>query len=927
MGSLRGGRGTRGAGLRAVKLLRRILWWVRARLLRTRVRRQVEEDIRTHIELDAERLRGEGVAAAEALRRARVRFGDRDHIRDRMLAEAGATRRAPAGPSLFEVVALHLRQAAHALRANRAPLFLVILTLATAIAVNTLMVSVAHSVLLGDGGVSDPSRVMTVYAVYPELAEGMRQQPINARELEHIQEAASADAVAGFKAGYFNLTGHGNPRRLHGMLTTPGLFEVAGVRPLLGPGFADVRTGEERVVVLSWALWRDLGADPALVGSTLRLNEEPYTITGVMPEGFAFPRGEDVPSTFRFPRHPDVWVPYALPARGPSDLGVVARLRSGAGVTALQEDLKRAQEAFQAEVGATSLPWSLRAVAMREQATAPIRPAVLLLLVATTLVVLVAMGNVIGVGIARGEARAGELAVRMALGSGRGGAVAFVLAESTLIALLTAAVALGLDAGLGAVVRRAAPEGMPGIDQVHLSPGLVGLVLALSFAGALCLAVGAVARLRGRRVADMLRGTRSAGGRTTRRTALGLVTVQLGTTLVLLCGSMVMTRTVLRLLTVDPGFDAHGVLTAEITLPEATYPDTARMHGVQRALPPEGPDAAVPRFHRRLVQSLTERPGIEVAAVANPLPFSGGQESTVYWVDGMEKPETLDVVDYTAVGEGYFRAMGIPFLEGHGFTSAVRHDGDQVVVVSASLAKRFPEGKALGHRMKLGGAPDAPYAWLRVVGVVPDVKRMDLTGPAHAEMYVHETQGGYTSLSTARLVLRVDAGADPAAAAATVRAAVSALDPTVPVERIEPMEALLARSMSGTRFAARLVLGFAFLALLITALGLYSAISYAVTTRRRELALRVAVGASSAQLVRAVLGEMAVALGTGLALAGIALWLGSGLLDQLLFGVAPLEPLSLLSAAGILSATVLLAAQGPVRRALGIEPARVLSGD
>lgn len=909
-----------------MRVLRRLLWRVRGRFWRDRVRRQVDEDIRTHISLDAERLRREGFAADEALRLAEERFGDRERLRAQMLAEAGAPGGRERGMSVPEAVALHLRQGARAIRGNAGPTFLVVATLSTAVAVNTLMVAVANSVLLGSNGVSDPSRIMTIFAVYPQLSPGMQEQPIHPRQMAGIESAKSAEAVAGFKAGYFNLTGQGKPRRLDGMLTTPRLFDVAGVHPMLGPGFADVKTGHERVVVLSWTLWQQLGAAPTLLGSTLDLNEEPYTVAGVMPPGFAFPRGEDVPSTFRFPHHPDIWVPYALPQGGPSDLGVVARLRPGATLGELRGQLDVAQAALQKELG-VDLPWSLHAVEMREQATAPIRPAVVLLLIATGLVVLVAMGNVVGVGIARGEARAGELAVRMALGAGRGGATAFILAESFIIGLITAGAGLGLAGALGAVVRRAAPEGMPGIDQVHLSLPLVGFALLLSLAGALCLAAGSVVRLRGWRVGDVLRGARTAGGRTTRRTGLVLVTVELATTLVLLSGATVMARTVLKLLAVDPGFRPDHVLAAEITLPEASYPDSARERRVQRARPPVGPDAAVPQFHRQLIARLRQRPGIVEAAVANPLPFSGGAESSVYWVEGMEKPETLDVVDYTVVSEGYFRTMGIPLLEGRGFTAQDHHDGEQVVVVSASLAKLFPKGEALGGRMKLGGAPEAPYPWLRVVGVVPDVKRMDLTSPAHAEMYVHESQGGYTSLSTTRLVVRVGDGIDPMTAASTVRATVAELDPSLPVQRLEPMSSLLADSMSRTRFAARLVLGFSFLALLITALGLYSAISYAVTTRRRELALRAAVGATSAQVLAAVLRETLGSLLAGVVLGGVAVYLGSGLLEGVVFGVAPFEPLSLVLAATVLCATVMVAALGPARVALGMDPARVLSMD
>jgi hypothetical protein len=335
----------------------------------------------------------------------------------------------------------------------------------------------------------------------------------------------------------------------------------------------------------------------------------------------------------------------------------------------------------------------------------------------------------------------------------------------------------------------------------------------------------------------------------------------------------------------------------------------------------------VPQFQRALLERLEAQPGIMAASFVHPLPFGGGQEASVYWVEGQEPFDDLAIVDYTVVSEGYFESMGIPLLQGREFTRADRHDTEPVVVVSQSLADQFPDGKAVGARMKLGGAAEAPYPWLRVVGVVPDVKRTDLVNPARPEMYVHVAQGGYTSLSTSRLVVRVADGMAPTDAVPAIRASLADMDPDVPLENIQSMSDLLADATSRVRFTARLVLGFAVLSLLITALGLYSAVSYAATSRRRELAVRVALGASSGEVLGTVLGETATALVGGLLLGAGGAYLTSGLLRGLVYGVAPFEPISLLAAVGILCATVLLAAQGPARTTLRMDPARVLARD
>lgn len=908
-----------------MRTLRRVVWWLRGRFRREALRQRVEEEIRTHIALDAERLRAEGMGAEEARRRAEERFGNRDRIRAQMLAAADAAADSTRSATPIADAASTMRHAARSLAATPGATLLVLTTLATAVAVHALMMGVAGRILFGDAGVRSPDRVASVFVFYPGLPDGMHEQPMHGVLLQGVERAEAVQAAAGFKAGYFNLTGRGRPRRLDGMRTTPRLFDVAGVRPLLGPGFADVKTGDEHVVVLSWGLWQQLGADPALVGSTLQLNEEPYEVVGVMPPDFRFPRGEDVPSTFRFPRRPDLWVPYAPPERGPSDLGVVARLRPGATMDQLRGELEGVLDAFKQHFGIESISFSLRAVLIRNQAAGQARPALVLLLLATSLVVLVAVGNVAGVGIARGEARAPELAVRMALGSGRRGVAGLILAESLVLGVLTAGASLGVASLLASMIRRFAPPGLPGLDLVQVTWGMAGTALGLSLLGAFALALGAAVRVRRWRVADVLRGARTAGSRTTRRSGLVLVAVEVAMTLVLLSGGAVLTRSILKLTQVDPGFDAEHVFTAELTLPEATYPDAARARSVQRAQKASGPEPAVPRFQRALIRELGARPGVEVAAVANPLPFSGGQESSVYWIEGMDKPDQMPLADYTVVSEGYFRAMRIPVLQGRGFSGDDRHGSEPVVVVSRSLAERFPGGRALGARMKLGGAPDAPYPWLRVVGVVGDVKRDDLAGAARPEMYVHMSQGGYTSMSTMRLVVRTAGGLEPGTAAAAVRDVLETMDPDVPLERAAPMADLLADATSRARYTARLVLIFSALALLITALGLYSAIAYAVETRRRELAVRVAVGASSWRILATVLGETAFALAGGLVVGGAGAYLASGLLQGLVFGVTPFELPSLAVAGAILSLTVLAAAQGPARASLRADAARVLS--
>ncbi len=909
-----------------MRWLKRVGWWLRGRLDGHSVQWNVDEDIRTHIELDAERLRAEGMEAAEALREAERRFGDRKRVRAEMMHIAAGPRGRVAGLSVGRGWT-HVRHAGRSLRATPGPTALVVGTLAAAVGVATLMVTLSRTVLLGMGGVEDAAHVVSFHTLYAQLPEGMQQQPLHGSWVADMSRMDGVASMAAFQSGYFNLTGRGDPRRLDGLFATPRLFDVAGVHPMLGPGFARDATGVEKQVVVSWRVWKGaLGGDPGAVGSTLVLNDEPYEVVGVMPDGFSFPRAEDVPATFRFPARPDVWVPFVPPVRGPAELGVVARLRPGVSAASLQPRL----DALVAELAkryGRDPGFSFRAVELREQAVGKVRPALLMLLLATGLLILVAMANVTGVGVARSEARLGDLAVRMALGAGRRGVASYLAAESLVLGTLAGAGGIGVAMVLAALVRRAAPPGIPDIDQVHVGLPAAGLAVVLAMAGAACLALGPVGRMLGWRMVDALRGQRSTASPSARRAGNAVVALEVAATLVLLAGASVLTRSVLHLLAVDPGFDTAGVMTAEITLPEATYPEKARAAAVQSATWPMPEGAAVPRFQRQVVQGLEARPGIAAAAFADPLPFSGTQEASVFWAEGMADPAEPPFTEYTVVTEDYFRAMGIRVIEGREFDGGESATSEPVAVVSQSLAAQFPVGRALGSRIKLGGRPDAPYPWLRVVGVVADVKRTDLTTPARPEMYVHIAQGGYSPQSTARLVVRVKDGLTPETALATMRAVVSELDPDVPVNAPASMRSLMANAAARARFTASLTVAFSLLALLITAMGLYSVISFSAATRRRELALRTVMGATGASIATSVLRETLRALALGLAAGVAGALLSARALTSLVFGVSPLEPLSLVFSVAVLSVVVALAAQGPVRACLRLDPARILSRD
>ena len=342
---------------------------------------------------------------------------------------------------------------------------------------------------------------------------------------------------------------------------------------------------------------------------------------------------------------------------GPAELGVVARLTPGTTVEALAPRLDGALDRLIERFRGRDPGFVFRAVELREQAVGRVRPVLLMLLLSTGLLMAVAMANVTGVGVARSESRVRDLAVRSALGAGRRGVAGFLGAESLVLALASGALGIGVAGALAALVRGVAPEGIPGIEEVRIGAGSMGLAFALAAAASSCLAVGPLLGMVRLRIADVLRGARGvAGSRTTRRAGSAVVTLELAATLVLVVAASVLTRSVLHLLAVDPGFDAEGVMTAEITLPEATYPEVARAAAVQAAQWPL-PESAVPRFQRQVLQHLEALPGIEAAAFANPLPFDGGQEAGPFWAEDMEAAEP-PMTEYTVVDRGLLPSDG-----------------------------------------------------------------------------------------------------------------------------------------------------------------------------------------------------------------------------------------------------------------------------
>jgi len=803
--------------------------------------------------------------------------------------------------------------------------------MALAVGANATVFTVAEEVLHGSGGVDHPERIVSIHNYLPQMEEALREQPVHPLMVDRMFHMTGVEAAAAFKGGYFNLTGQGEPRRLQGLVTTPQLLDVAGQVPVLGPGFSPDLRGNEHQVLLSFGLWREaFGGDRSVIGRVIDLNREPYEVVGVMGPDFHFPRGADVPASFHFPDRPEVWVPYELPTGGPGDLGLVARLKAGATMEQLDAQLTAVTDGLVADHPAWKGWADLRADRIQDRAVGPVRPAVWLLAAATMLILLASAGNVAGLALTRARQRTRALAVRNAVGGGRAGIVRYLAAETVWLWWLGTLAALGVTAVLTWAIGRWAPAGIPGIAGLGVSWAVVGFAAVTTATMGVCCCLLPGLRISGANLAGALASsTRATTGRGTRRLASMVIAGEVAVTVVLVVSAGLLVRSVLTLLRADLGFDPRQVLTAQITLPEHVYPDVDRMTRVQRALDPPSTEAPVVRFHQAFLAELQALPQVVAAGVVRPLPLGGSQEASVYTIEGAAPVAAADarIAEYTVVGGDYFRAMGIAVLRGRPLTPSDRIDGEQVAVISQSLAALWPAGRdPLGGRIRLGTAQNTNRPWMRVVGIVPDVRRGDLGTPGNPEMYVPMTQGGYTSLATMDLVIR-GTTTNPADLAPMVRQVLAGSDQAIPLAAVEPMEALVGRAAVRSRFIERLMAAFAFAGLMISMVGLYAVIANAVAARDRELAVRLALGSPRRSIIATVVGSAAALAAGGLLVGALGAAAAGRVLQASIQDVSTLTAAQMLGGIAVVTACTVIAAVIPALRALRVDPALTLRSE
>jgi putative ABC transport system permease protein len=875
---------------------------VRALTERHAVEAEMDEEMRFHLEMEIEDRIREGMTPEEARRTALRDFGGverfKDEVRDR------------AGIGLLEGFARDLRLSLRMLR--RAPGFaaMAVLTLGIGIGAATAIFSVVDGVLLRALPYPEPDRIVQLWHIGEEGQRGAMSNP-NYEDIARQSRSFAALAQYG-KGGTFTVLGASEPVRARTMGVSRDFFRVLGVRPVLGRGFVaeEQQEGGSPAAVVSHAFWeRYLGADPNFSERVLRIDGRPIPVVGVMPPGFSFPEGAEL------------WFPSELNGREPSrtahNWSVIGRLRDGVTPEQAGAEVSAIARALKAQYGSDTWMYDAALVPLHEQIVGKVRPVLLVLLGAAVFLLVIAAANVGNLLLARLTVRSHEIAVRFALGAGRGQVARQLLAESLTLSLAGGAVGVGLALLWVRLLRVLAPPNLPRIDSVRVDWRVLAFAVGVCVLIALALALAATFRgTRGDLRRALSEGQRTqAGGESGQRIRDGLVVVQVALTLVLLVGAGLLGRSLTRLLAVDAGYRTEGALVLDLALP---YPQD------------EGDELRLIAFHHRLFSDLRRIPGVEQVGAINAFPLGGNYSSGRFLIQThpdevrdfedfgrlMDDPSRSGDAGFRVANAGYFRAMGIPVIRGRLFDERDHPDAPHAAVISESLARtRWPGEDPIGKLIQFGNM-DGDMRPLTIVGIVGDVRERGIDAEPQPVLYANLAQR-VGSAGHVNIVLRTPA--DPAAAIEPARRVLREIDPEVP-PRFRTLEEIFARSLAERRFSLLLLGAFAGTALLLAMIGIYGIISYLVAQRTREIGIRIAFGARVGDVLRLV-----VRRGVALTLAGIGVGLLAALgltrlLASLLYGTSTTDP----AAFGGVVLVLLIVAAGasylPARRAARVDP-------
>jgi putative ABC transport system permease protein len=848
--------------------------------------RHINREMRQHLDDEYAALRAGGATHEDAMRELATD-----------LAEVSAP--SPAADVIGDV-----RYAVRSLRAHPGFTAVILATLALGIGANAAIFSVVNAVLFRPLPYEGADRIVVVWGDLHR--PGVNEIPASAGEYVDYRDRTHAfEHVAVYDTAGFNLTGAGEPEELDGAIVTASLFPLLGASAEIGRTFtsAEEQPGRNDVALLGHALWRRrFNRNPAIIGQVVSIDGRPTQVVGVMPATFQFPD----PAV-------QVWKPLLLDAealsadnRGSHGYTALARLRPGVTRAQAQADLAGVTATFKAQYpGNYRTGFSTTLRPLQDEIVGDTGRPLLILLGAVGLVLLIACANVSNLLLARAASRRREIALRTALGASRGRLVRQLLTESVLIALAGGALGLAIASWGVDLLIALAPDTIPRLAEVTLDRRVAVFTALVSFATGLIFGIVPALRASGPALSEALKdGGRSAESAMHGRAGRLLVVSEVALSLVLLAGAGLLVHSFARVQNVEPGFDARGLLTLRLALPESRYTTFEKGD----------------RFFDALFAALRARPEVGAVGAVNALPFSGVGGSRTFHIEGREpkRPEDQPEEQLRIVTDGYFQTMRIPLLKGREFSDRDRLGGGRVALVNEALArKHWPDGSAIGRRVAF--SRDEPQ-WYEIVGVVANVKHRGLDAADRPELYVPYRQPLFANWTVRPMQIAVRTAGDPLMAAGTVRREIARLDPDQPISDVRTMDERIGRSLAGRRFNMILLAVFAALALALAGIGIYGIVAYAVTQRTHEIGVRLALGAQRRDVVAMIVAQGMAMTAAGALVGVVSALLLTRLMSSLLFGVSAADPITFTAVPLLLAAVAFIACYVPARRATRVDP-------
>jgi predicted permease len=798
--------------------------------------------------------------------------------------------------ALFQDIRYGLRMMAK----NPAFTFFVVAVLALGIAGNTAIFSVADAVLVRPLPYRQADRLVMVWE--DASSYGFPRDtpaPGNFADWKARNQVFEDMAASSF-SGSFNLTGEGNPEEIPGDFVTANLFSVLGARPALGRDFSasDDIPGAPRVVILSQGLFRRrFGSDPQIIGKRIWLNYEKYDVIGVMPRGFQFPD-----------RDPQLWAPVQFtPAQlanhGNHHLRVVARLKPGVSLKVANANLAAIAKQLEQENPSSNAKVSAFAVPLREELAGKTRPALLVLIGAVCFVLLIACANVANLLLARASGRRREIAMRLTLGASRTRIARQLLTESLLLAGFAGVAGLILSTFANQFLASLIPAGIAPMSGAGVDSNVLVATLIVTVATGILFGILPALRVSGLDLVTSLKQGGRSGIGSGRRLRDALVVSEVALAIVLLAGAALMLRSFEKLLHLDPGFRADHVLVVRTPLPRQKY------------------EAFAPRaaFYTSVLTRVARLPGVAAVGYTTWVPLTNSGGATGITVEGRPQPAPgeIPIPNCRIISDDYIRALGMKLVAGRGLDERDGTAAPPVALINQTMARNlWPGENAIGRRFKQGSYLEQS-PWITIAGIVGDVHQAGLDSPARPEMYLPYLQQDF-GFEPEYLVVRTIG--DPMRIADAVRQQVWAVDKEQPVAGAMPLEDLVGDTLAPRKTQAGLLSGFAFLALLLAALGIYAVLSFAVTQRTQEFGVRMALGAEPSDVLRMILSQGARLFILGAIIGLAAAFALSRTLEHLLYGVSATDPASFTLVTLLLAGITLLACYFPARRAMRVDP-------